>query len=175
MAVAVVTRSPALAGFGLDALIDASASCVLVWHFSMARQDDRRAQRIEHIVLRSVGVALLIAAVYVAARSIIQLAQGSASEASTVGIVIAGASAIVLPGLAWAKVRLARALGSPALRSDGILTAAAALLAIVALLALAVREIDGLWWIDATAALVISLLLAAEGIRITLRRQSARS
>src|SRR5262249_18080952 len=123
--VATATGSSSLVGFGLDAVVDAAASIVLVWRFREERVDEERAPRIEGLVRRVVGISLVSAGTYVSVRSILSLANNSGPESSTFGLVLAAASAVVLPFLATAKVRVASRLGSKALRADGILTAAA--------------------------------------------------
>src|SRR5207244_6074833 len=121
--------------------------------------------RLEKVTLRVVGTALIVAAAYVAVRSTILLIEGVAPGRSTVGIVIAAVSVAVLPFVALAKLRLAARIPSVALRSDGVLTGAAALLAGVVLVALSLQRYDGLWWVDPAAALVIAAVLAVEGAR----------
>jgi len=68
LAAAVLARSVALAGFGLDSLIEIVASLVVVWQLKGG--DKRREER----ALRIIGVAFLLLAVYVAAQSSFVLA-----------------------------------------------------------------------------------------------------
>jgi divalent metal cation (Fe/Co/Zn/Cd) transporter len=171
--VATATGSSSLVGFGLDAVVDAAASVVLVWRFREERVDEQRAQRIEGVALRVVGISLVSAATYVSVRSILSLAQHSGPQSSTFGLVLAAASAVVLPFLAGAKIRVASRLGSKALRADGILTAAAGLLAIISLAAAALDGL-GLWWADPVAALVIAVFLFVEGGRSILHPPEGR-
>lgn len=160
--------SPSLVGFGLAAAIDATASLVLLWYFGVRARDPVRAERLERFALRSVGAMLILASGYVTFRSVHLLLQGTASEVSAVGIAIAAASVAVLPLVAVAKLRLAARIPSPALRSDGVLTAGSAALAAVALAAVAFVGGRGTWWLDPAAALVIAAVLVVEGTR-TLR------
>jgi divalent metal cation (Fe/Co/Zn/Cd) transporter len=163
--VALLTRSPSLAGFGLDAVVDAAASITLIWYFKARAQDLARAVRLERVTLRIVGAALLVAAAYVAVRSTILLIEGSAPEVSAVGVAVSAASVAVLPAVAFIKFRLAARVPSAALRSDGVLTMGAAFLAAVALVAGSLQGRDGLWWVDSAAALVIAAILAGEAVR----------
>jgi divalent metal cation (Fe/Co/Zn/Cd) transporter len=171
--VATLVGSSSLLGFGLDAVVDAAASVVLVWRFRTERTDEQRAQRIEVVALRVVGVSLVFAAAYVTIRSITALVDHSGPEASAFGRVLAAASAVVLPFLAIAKYRVAKRLDSRALRADSILTAAAGFLAIMSLAASALGAI-GLWWADAVAALAIGVILFLEGGRSILRPPEGR-
>jgi len=165
VATAFVTRSPSLAGFGIGSVIDATASLSLIWYFHARRQDSARADRLESLTLRAVGSALIVAAAYVAVRAIPVLGMHTAPDSSEAGIVIAAASALVLPLVALTKLRIAGRLPSAALRSDGVLTVGGALLACLTLVAVSLKGVDGLWWVDGVAALLVAAVLAAEGTR----------
>jgi divalent metal cation (Fe/Co/Zn/Cd) transporter len=175
LAIAVATQvgSSSLLGFGLDAIVDATASVILVWRFSIEGKDEERAQRIEAMALRAVGIALVCAGAYVSFRSISALMEGSGPETSTFGLILAAASAVVLPFLAIGKYRIAKRLQSHALRADSILTAAAGMLAIISLAASALDTV-GLWWADPAAALLIASVLFLEGGRSILRPPEGR-
>jgi len=164
--------SSSLIGFGLAALIDAIASVILVWYFGSWVRSPARAERLEKVAMRTVGAVLLMAAAYVVLRSISQLREGMSSPSSSVGMAIAAASVAVLPWIAAIKLRLAGRIPSVALRSDGILTAGAATLAAVTLVAVALDGSHGFWWLDPAVALVIACALAVEGTR-TLRSEVA--
>ena len=69
----------------------------------------------------------------------------------------------MLPPLALAKYRVARRLASGALRADSVLTAVAALLALISLTSLAAAEGLGLWWSDAIAAVFVAVVVLREG------------
>jgi len=69
----------------------------------------------------------------------------------------------VLPPLAVAKLRVALTLGSGALRADSVLTAGAAVLALISLIGIGVSELFGLWWGDAAGAMIVAVVLFREG------------
>lgn len=73
------------------------------------------------------------------------------------------ASVVVLPLLAVAKYRVAARLESGALRADSVLTAVAALLALIGLGSVAATDLFGFWWADAVAALILSVIVLREG------------
>jgi divalent metal cation (Fe/Co/Zn/Cd) transporter len=77
----------------------------------------------------------------------------------------------VLPVLAWRKLAVAGPLASQALRGDGVLTGAAAVLAATTLTALLLNSALGWWWADPTAALLVAGALATEGMRIGVRHR----
>ena len=83
---AVSARSVALAGFGLDSLIEILASLVVVWQLRQmhALERERRA-------LRIIGVAFLLLAVYIATQSLYVLVAEAHPRHSLLGIVYYGA------------------------------------------------------------------------------------
>ena len=161
--VALTSASLSLLGFGADAVIDAVASVVLDWRFMVEARQPHRADRVEQAAERAVGLALLALAAYLALGALRVLAVGGHPETSTVALVLLIASVLVLPPLAVAKNRVAARLQSGALRADSILTAVAALLALISLVSLAASDALGLWWADAVAAMVVSVIVVREG------------
>jgi divalent metal cation (Fe/Co/Zn/Cd) transporter len=158
--------SLALVGFGLDALVDAAASGVLVHRFHSERKEPHRADALERRARGLIGLVLLVIGVYVAVSSVHALAVQHGPEKTTLGVAIALASVVVLPPLAVAKWRLAATLGSRALRADGALTAIAASLAAGALLGLILTRSLGWWWADSVIALGMVAILVREGAAV---------
>jgi divalent metal cation (Fe/Co/Zn/Cd) transporter len=164
VATAIATGSLVLIGFGLNAVVDSSASAVLVWRFRAETAGlDERAQRAEQVALRLAGVAFIVIALYLAVQATRSLASSSHSSASVYGIVEAAASVVLLPFLARRKYTLARGLGSRALRADILLTWSGTALSGAALLALLLRRGTGWWWGDPAAALLIAVVLLQHG------------
>jgi divalent metal cation (Fe/Co/Zn/Cd) transporter len=170
LVVAFVDGSLALAGFALSALLDLSASAVLVWRFRRERQDPIAAEALERRAQSWIAIAMLTASLYVGVQAVRALIDGSHPEASTFGVILAAASLGVLPWLGLWKLRLASGLASVALRGDAILTLAAAVLATVTLMALILTSALSWWWADPAAALIIALALTVEGSRMGMRR-----
>jgi hypothetical protein len=79
---AVVARSVALAGFGLDSLIEILASVVVIWqlHDMHAPQRERRA-------LRIIGASFLLLAIYIGVQSTYVLVASARPHHPLVGIV----------------------------------------------------------------------------------------
>ena len=86
-----------------------------------------------------------------------------APEESTVGIVLAAVSLVVMPLLAGAKRRVARALGSHALAAEAMETWLCAYLSFALLLGLVLNAWRGWWWADPVAALAMVPLMLREG------------
>jgi divalent metal cation (Fe/Co/Zn/Cd) transporter len=169
--VALFTGSLALAGFALTAVLDSSASAVLVWRFMHERRDPLAAERVERRAQAVVAMAMMAVGLYVAVQAVRALAGRSHADESALGFVVATVSVLVLPWLGRQKLRVAAALPSAALRGDGVLTLAAAGLAAITLLALYVSSALGWWWADPAAALIIAIGLAAEGLRVAIRHR----
>ena len=171
LVVSVIDDSPALAGLALNALLDSSASLVLVWRFSRERRDPSGADRLERRAQYGVAVAMLLVALYVGFQASRSLAGGSHPEASVFGALVSAGSLLVLPWLGWAKLRVASGLSSEALRGDAVLTLAAAALAATTLAALLLNAGLDWWWADPVVALLIASTLAVEGVRVAMRHR----
>src|SRR5690348_2598446 len=171
MAAAIVAGSSALAAFALSALLDSSASVVLVWRFRTERRDPDAAEHLERRAGRWVATAMVAVGLYVLVQAVRALVDSSHAEKSVFGAVLAIVALVVLPWLGRRKLRVASALGSGALRGDGVLTSAAASLAVVTLVALIVNSTLGWWWADPSAALLIGAALTAEGLRVAVRHR----
>ena len=162
---AVATGSVALAAFGLDAAIDGAASVLLIRRFRAERRHAHLGPVHERQALVVVGTALLTFGVVIAAVSIHELFTHGTSRVSGFALVQAAVSAVALPPLAYRKHRLASRLDSRALRGDSILTAAGAVLALLAFVGLVLKRALGWWWADPAAALLITTFLVYEGRR----------
>lgn len=161
-----VAGSLALLAFGLDSVIDGSASAVLVWRFRRELQGAIRASDAERVAARAVAAAMLTAAAYVLAQAVRSLIMGTHPGHTVTGLVLLAASVVVLPPLGWIKLRLAARVGSRALRGDGTLSAAGAALAAAALAGVAVDRWLGWWWADPGTASLIALFLLDQGWRL---------
>jgi len=81
-----------------------------------------------------------------------------------IGIVVTTLSLVVMPLLARAKLRVAAALSSRALRADAHETIVCAWLSFTTLLGLALNAVLGWWWADPVAALAMLPLIVREGV-----------
>jgi len=159
-ALAIASASIALAGFGLDSLIEIGASAVVIWELSgtgEARQ--RRA-------LRVIGVAFLALAIYLLAQSAIALITQHHPDGSIGGIVWTAITAAVMFTLATLKTRTGRALDNPVLRTEGRVTMIDGLLAVAVLVGVLLDTLLGWWWADPLASLVIVFYAVREAIVI---------
>ncbi len=153
---AVSARSVALAGFGLDSLIDIGASAVVIWELSGT--GERRQQR----GLRLIGCAFAALAVYLLVQSTVVLVTGYHPRQSVPGIVWTAAKSAVMFALAAGKARTGRALGNPVLRTEGRLTMIDGILAAAVLLGLVLNAGGGWWWADPVAGYVLVFYAVGE-------------
>ena len=154
---AVAARSVALAGFGLDSLIEIGASTVVLWELSES------STRRQAIALKLIGVAFLLLALYLAIQSTVILVLGDQPGRSPLGITWTAATAAVMFALAAAKERTGQALDNPVLRKEGRVTFVDALLATAVLVGLILNAALGWWWADPLAAYVILVYGLREG------------
>jgi divalent metal cation (Fe/Co/Zn/Cd) transporter len=159
----LVAGSVALVGFGFDSAIELSAGVAALWRLS-ADADVVRREQVEQRTLRFIGLSFLALAVYVAYDAIDSLITGAKPQESTVGIVVAAASLIVMPLLARSKRRLALALSSGALVAEAKQTEICAYLSAILLAGLVLNATRGWWWADPVAALAMVPLIVREGI-----------
>ena len=159
---AVAARSVALAGFGLDSLIEIGASTVVIWELSgTGAQRQRRG-------LRLIGYAFGALAGYLFAQSTVVLVSGYHPRHSAPGIVWTALTAAAMFALAAGKARTGRALGNPVLRTEGRVTMTDGILATAVLAGLALNAGLGWWWADPLAGYVLVGYAAREVDEISL-------
>ncbi len=157
IAAGAAASSIALVGFGLDSTVEVLSASVIAWQMTPPAPEEREAR-----ALRLIALSFIALAGYVTVQAIIDLAQRHEPEASTAGIVLAIASLIVMPLLAWLKRRNGRRLGSTSVLADSSQTLLCTYLSAVLLIGLVLNATVGWWWADPLAALVIAALALRE-------------
>ncbi|MDH2445416.1 cation transporter [Amnibacterium sp. CER49] len=147
--VALRTGSVALAGFGLDSLIEIGASLVVIWELSGT--GERRRRR----ALRLIAIAFVALAAYLLVQSAVALIAQHHPSDGPAGIVWTAVTAVVMFALAAGKTRIGRALGNPVLVAEGRVTVVDGVLAVAVLVGLLLDAALGWWWADPLSALVI--------------------
>jgi len=153
---AVLARSVALAGFGLDSLIEIGASTVVIWELSGKGEDRQRRG------LRLIGYAFATLAGYLLVQSTVVLATEYHPRHSVLGIAWTSVTASVMFALASGKSRTGRALGNPVLQTEGRVTLIDGILAAAVLLGLTLNAALGWWWADPAAGYVLVFYAARE-------------
>ena len=154
---ALAAHSVALAGFGLDSLIEILASTVVVWQLTDTGGDRER------VAMRLIGAAFVALAIYIAAQGIYVLVTGSEPAASPPGIAWTAVTCAVMLGLAFGKAKTGAALGNPVLKTEGRVTLIDAYLAGAVLVGLVLNAVLGWWWADPLAGFVIVFYGLREG------------
>jgi divalent metal cation (Fe/Co/Zn/Cd) transporter len=160
---AIAARSVALAGFGLDSLIEIGASTVVIWELSGT------GQRRQRLALRLIGYSFAALAIYLLAQSTVVLAADYHPRHSVLGIVWTALTAAVMFALAAGKTRTGRALGNSVLATEGRVTLVDAILAAAVLLGLTLNTALGWWWADPAAGYVLVWYAGREGREIFAR------
>ncbi len=156
----VIASSIALAGFGLDSVIEFFAAAVVIWQLrGEAKGEDRQTRAV-----RLIGVTFFALAAYLTIQSVRDLAGHARPQPSIPGLAVTAAALIVMPLLAVAKRRTGRALGNQTLVADSAESAFCALTSAAALLGVGLNAWLGWWWADPTAGLVIAALAVKEGL-----------
>ena len=161
----VLAGSPALVGFSFDSAIEATSGGVVLWRLEAERKgdlDEEAVERLERRTQRFVAATLLLAALYVGFDSVRSMWTGDRPDPSLLGIAVAASSAVVMPVLAYRKLRVARALRSGSLRAEMSQTLACTYLSVALLIGLGLNALFGWWWADPVAGLVIAGFLVRE-------------
>jgi len=157
---AIASSSTALAGFGLDSLIEIGASTVVLWELSGT------GERRQRLALRLIGAAFIALAGYVLLQSGVALAAQHRPDGSPGGIAWTAVTAGCMFALATLKTRTGKALGNPVLRTEGHVTMIDGLLAVAVLLGVLLNTLLGWWWADPLAGLVIVYYAIRESVEI---------
>jgi divalent metal cation (Fe/Co/Zn/Cd) transporter len=154
---AFAAHSVALAGFGLDSLIEIFASVIVVWQLTGVPQ--RRERR----ALRLIGGAFFALALYILGQEAFTFLSGIRPRTSPAGIGWLGATLIAMLLLAWGKGVTGRQLGNLVLQTESRVTLIDAALAAAVLVGLILNAAAGWWWADPLAGLVIVYYGIKEG------------
>ncbi len=163
----MVSNSVALISFGIDSFVETTSAIVLFWRLrsELKGVEPENAEKIERRAGKIAGTLLLALAVYIvidAARRL--LGYGESAEGSGLGLILTGVSLVVMPVLAWRKLKTAEALKSKALKADAYETIACVWLSVATFIGLGLNSWLGWTWADPVAALVIVPLVMREGL-----------
>lgn len=146
----VVSGSVALAGFGVDSLIEIVASSVVVWQLRGEEGSPR-----ERRALRVIAVAFALLAVYIAVQATVTLAGGTRPHRSTLGVVWLAVTVAAMWALAYGKNRTGLRLRNRVLMTEARVTVVDGALAGAVLVGVALNAAAGWWWADPISSLVI--------------------
>lgn len=154
----VVASSTALIGFGLDSVIEVASASAVAWQFS-GRDPEAR----ERTALKVIALSFFALAGYVTVESVRSLTGAEDAGHSTVGIVLAAVSLVIMPLLSYAQRRTGRELGSASTVADSRQTLLCTYLSGALLIGLLFNSLFGWSWADPTVALIIAVVAVREG------------
>lgn len=163
--VGFATHSVSLQGFGIDSIVELIAGGLLLWRL-LVEQRGGSVERVEQAERRAswvTAMSLFALAVYIVGDSAFTLLTRTRPEASWWGVGLAVAAAIIMPLLWQGKLRVARRIGSAALKADAACSVTCAYMALTLLAGLLLNRFFGWWWADPLAALGLVYFLVQEG------------
>lgn len=163
--VGFMTRSVSLQGFGIDSVIELVAGGMLLWRL-LVEQRGGSVEVVEQAERRAswvTAIGLFALAIYIVADSAFSLLTQSRPEASWWGVGLALAAASIMPLLWQGKLRVAKQIGSAALKADAACSVTCAYMSLTLLAGLLLNRLFGWWWADPLAALVLIYFLVREG------------
>ncbi len=129
-------ESMALFGFGLDSFVEV-ASGIGIWHMirRIRRNEGESADHFERTALKITGSGFYVLTAGLTAMAVVDLYQGHQPETTFWGIVISLVSILTMWLLIHYKVKVGKALNSPAILADAACTRACLQLSVVLLAA----------------------------------------
>jgi divalent metal cation (Fe/Co/Zn/Cd) transporter len=157
IAAAIPARSVALAGFGIDSLIEIFASVIVIWQLkSINKSKEKFAEKL-------IGYAFFTLATYIVFQIIYALSTGVHPKQTLLGTVWLSFTAVAMLLLAYGKKVTGDAIPNSVLQTEAKVTVIDALLAISVLIGLIVNMLFGIWYADLIAAGVIVYYGIKEG------------
>lgn len=159
------TRSVSLQGFGIDSIIELITGAVLLWRLLVEQRSGTSAavERAERSASWIAAICLFVLAAYIVGDSAFTLYTRTHPGSSWWGIALAIAAAIIMPILWQGKLRVARRIGSAALKADAVCSVTCAYMSLTLLVGLLLNTFFGFWWADPLAALVLVYFIVREG------------
>lgn len=146
---AIKANSVALAGFGLDSLIEILASAVVIWELTGV--DKGREAK----ALKTISVVFTLLAGYILVQAIRSVLLRSHPHASVLGILWLAVTFVVMLSLAYGKHRVGSTIQNSVLLTEARVTLVDAYLAGAILVGISLNAAIGWWWADPLAGMVI--------------------
>ncbi len=153
-----------LVGFGVDSLIEVASAGLVLWRLHSDLGQGQLSRQREQRATLGIGVLFLLLAGGAAIGAALRLWSHARPATGTAGLVVAAVSLSFMFALWWGKRKAAQALDSSTLEKDAACSMACIHLSVVLLIGSGLMVIaPSLWWVDAVAALCLSLLIGREG------------
>jgi divalent metal cation (Fe/Co/Zn/Cd) transporter len=163
--VGLLAHSVSLEGFGFDSIVELVAGGVLLWRL-LREQHGASLASVELAERRAAwitAISLFALAFYIVVSTSFALITRSHPQTSWWGVGLAIAAAIIMPLLWQGKLRVARHIGSIALKADAVCSVTCAYMSYTLLAGLLLNTLFGLWWADSLAALALVYFIVREG------------
>ncbi|MDP2808338.1 MAG: cation transporter [bacterium] len=159
-------ESISLLGFGLDSFIEVFSAIIILWRIGreFTHSGDKASLDRERLATRGIGMLLLLLTAVVLVNSGFRLYNHISPDTALPGIIISVASLSFMFYLYSAKIKVAAALNSKALKSDAVCSLACIWLSVVLLIGSGIYYLTRIWWVDSAAAIIIAFLILREGI-----------
>jgi divalent metal cation (Fe/Co/Zn/Cd) transporter len=159
----IKARSLTLIAFGADSVIELLSALLLLWRLKVELRLEKDFPRgLEERAAKIGAALLLVLSLYVAVSAVWAVWRGAGQKFSPPGLVIAVLAMPIMYVLAKAKLRLADALGSGALRTDAVESIACCYLAAEVVAGLVLQFFANAWWVDSVSAFALVPFLLRE-------------
>jgi divalent metal cation (Fe/Co/Zn/Cd) transporter len=166
----LVASSFALIAFGADSVIEVLSAVVVVVQLASMLSHNQVSARSNHWSHRLIALLFYLLALYVTISTAVALTNQVRASENGLGFAVCIASAVLMPGLAFAKRGTSRAMarqGLPAvsrlLAADASETALCAVLSVSTLTGIGLTAWLGWWWADPVASLLVVFFALREG------------
>lgn len=156
--------SSAAFSFAFDSFLAGLTSIIIMWRFSSSKELENRNRKRELIALLIITISLLVTGALIAYRAIKALVCEDKHEKSTMLLIVSSVSVAFYIVLFILKYRLAKRLGSRALRADSMDALCGAILALSIAITTSTREFTAkAWFLDSVVALGVALFSLVYG------------
>lgn len=151
-------------GFGVDSAIESLVAVLVALRLAARLRHGETDEGKERRTLKAVAISFFVLAAWIVFEGVRSLLDDEEPDRSVVAMVLLVASLVIMPVLAAAKTRVARALGDdPLILADAAETRICVLLSGAALLGIVLFELTGAGWFDPLAGFVIAAIAVHEG------------
>lgn len=164
IAAGVIAASVSLSAFGLDSLIELISAGVLIWRLTVELQHGQAfSENAERLAARIGGGLLFSLAAFVVLSAAWSLWTHRGQHFSPLGLAMTLAAIPIMYVLSKRKLKVAKQLGSRAMRADAAESITCGYLAVIVVVGLLAQILTGFWWVDAVTSLGIVWFLVKEG------------
>ena len=161
----LIAGSVALVGFGVDSGVEVIFAVALLWRLLKAgpKAGAEETGAAEKRALYLVAATFFLLSAYITYEAVGALLAREGPSGSTVGLVLAAISLLVMPALALSKGRTGREMGSEALMADARETWVCSYLSLALLAGVGLNAAFGWWWADPAGALAMLPVILWQG------------